>query len=237
MAPGLFQGLQPQRAPRRPQPLQGHGRPVLEAAYSRPQGERGRVHRHGTVLDAEADRQAVGESCLRILITHLGVEELKCDGYFPPSIEDELLDDGLGVPGLRIHVGDAQYCEHWDAASDPSERTQQHRQLRGQGDVPRPQEEHHHVEFTPSISQKQQQTRGQKFEGEDLETDHWGLLPQTLETGCEKCTANHKQQSERVIRFLIARRPRDWKLLANKYDPKGEYERRFAPPGTPNTRA
>ncbi|XP_026275749.1 allergen Tha p 1-like [Frankliniella occidentalis] len=63
------------------------------------------------------------------------------------------------------------------------------------------------------------------------------LLPQTLETGCEKCTANHKQQSERVIRFLIARRPRDWKLLANKYDPKGEYERRFAPPGTPNTRA
>ncbi|KAK3916221.1 Allergen Tha p 1 [Frankliniella fusca] len=62
------------------------------------------------------------------------------------------------------------------------------------------------------------------------------LLPQALESGCDKCSANHRQQSERVIRFLIAKRPQDWKQLARKYDPKGEYERRFGS-GSSATRA
>jgi hypothetical protein len=52
-------------------------------------------------------------------------------------------------------------------------------------------------------------------------------LPDALLTGCEKCTEKQKSTSERVIKHLMKERSKDWARLLNKYDPKGEYKKRY----------
>ncbi|XP_034246803.1 ejaculatory bulb-specific protein 3-like [Thrips palmi] len=44
-------------------------------------------------------------------------------------------------------------------------------------------------------------------------------IPQALSTGCASCSPNQKVLTERVIRHLRAKRPRDWAALTAKYDP------------------
>ena len=52
-------------------------------------------------------------------------------------------------------------------------------------------------------------------------------LPDALQTGCEKCSDKQKGTSERVIRHLIQERSKDWERLLAKFDPKGEYRKRY----------
>ncbi|XP_014255493.1 ejaculatory bulb-specific protein 3-like [Cimex lectularius] len=52
-------------------------------------------------------------------------------------------------------------------------------------------------------------------------------LPDALATGCTKCSDNQKTQTEKVIRHLSKNRPRDWARLKSKYDPKGEYSKKY----------
>ncbi|XP_043512773.1 ejaculatory bulb-specific protein 3-like [Frieseomelitta varia] len=52
-------------------------------------------------------------------------------------------------------------------------------------------------------------------------------LPDALESDCEKCSEKQKTGSEKVIRFLINKRPMLWERLAKKYDPTGEYKIKF----------
>jgi hypothetical protein len=52
-------------------------------------------------------------------------------------------------------------------------------------------------------------------------------LPDALQTGCEKCSEKQKFTSERVIRHLIQERSKDWERLLSKYDPKGEYRKKY----------
>ncbi|XP_031351279.1 ejaculatory bulb-specific protein 3 [Photinus pyralis] len=52
-------------------------------------------------------------------------------------------------------------------------------------------------------------------------------LPDALASGCSKCNERQKQTSEKVIRHLMTKRKRDWERLTRKYDPKGEYKRRY----------
>lgn len=52
-------------------------------------------------------------------------------------------------------------------------------------------------------------------------------LPDALQTGCEKCNEKQKTTSERVIKHLIKERSKDWDRLVNKFDPKGEYKKRY----------
>nr|UEN71182.1 chemosensory protein 6 [Gregopimpla kuwanae] len=52
-------------------------------------------------------------------------------------------------------------------------------------------------------------------------------LPDALASGCSKCNKKQKDTAEKVIDHLKANRPQDWNRLIAKYDPQGEYEKRF----------
>jgi hypothetical protein len=52
-------------------------------------------------------------------------------------------------------------------------------------------------------------------------------LPDALLTGCEKCSEKQKSTSERVINHLMKERGKDWERLLTKFDPKGEYKKRY----------
>lgn len=52
-------------------------------------------------------------------------------------------------------------------------------------------------------------------------------LPDALASGCTKCNDKQKATAEKVIRHLIHNRNNDWIRLTQKYDPSGEYRRRY----------
>ncbi|CAL7933583.1 unnamed protein product [Xylocopa violacea] len=52
-------------------------------------------------------------------------------------------------------------------------------------------------------------------------------LPDALENDCNKCSEKQKEGSEKVIRFLINKRPQIWEKLSKKYDPNNEYKAKF----------
>nr|ACZ58021.1 chemosensory protein 2 [Adelphocoris lineolatus] len=60
-------------------------------------------------------------------------------------------------------------------------------------------------------------------EGKELKK----TLPDALASGCTKCSEKQKAQTEKVLRHLSKNRPRDWALLKTKYDPKGEYSKKY----------
>ncbi|XP_014272010.1 ejaculatory bulb-specific protein 3 [Halyomorpha halys] len=57
-------------------------------------------------------------------------------------------------------------------------------------------------------------------------------LPDALATGCAKCSEKQKAQTEKVLRHLTKNRPRDWARLKTKYDPTGEYSKKYEPKAT-----
>ncbi|XP_011635423.1 ejaculatory bulb-specific protein 3 [Pogonomyrmex barbatus] len=52
-------------------------------------------------------------------------------------------------------------------------------------------------------------------------------LPDALSSGCSKCNDKQKAMAEKVINHLKTKRTRDWDRLMTKYDPNGEYKRRY----------
>ncbi|KAF5299920.1 hypothetical protein FQR65_LT09315 [Abscondita terminalis] len=52
-------------------------------------------------------------------------------------------------------------------------------------------------------------------------------LPDALSSGCSKCNDKQKEVAEKIIKHLISKRKRDWDRLAKKYDPKGDYKKRY----------
>ncbi|XP_026762933.1 allergen Tha p 1 [Galleria mellonella] len=52
-------------------------------------------------------------------------------------------------------------------------------------------------------------------------------IPDALEFDCSKCTAKQKTSSDKVIRFLVNKRPELWKELKVRYDPDSIYEQRY----------
>ncbi|KAF2905929.1 hypothetical protein ILUMI_00247 [Ignelater luminosus] len=52
-------------------------------------------------------------------------------------------------------------------------------------------------------------------------------LPDALSSGCTKCNDRQKQTAEKVIKHLQVKRSRDWDRLTKKYDPQGEYKKRY----------
>lgn len=52
-------------------------------------------------------------------------------------------------------------------------------------------------------------------------------LPDALSTGCSKCNEKQKLTAEKVVNHLKTKRPRDWERLTAKYDPQGEYKKRY----------
>ncbi|XP_059060883.1 allergen Tha p 1-like [Achroia grisella] len=52
-------------------------------------------------------------------------------------------------------------------------------------------------------------------------------IPDALELDCSKCTEKQKTGSDKVIRFLVNKRPDLWKELKVRYDPNSIYEQRY----------
>ncbi|XP_022910989.2 ejaculatory bulb-specific protein 3-like [Onthophagus taurus] len=52
-------------------------------------------------------------------------------------------------------------------------------------------------------------------------------LPDALANGCNKCNERQKAAAEKVIRHLIKNKNNDWKRLTNKYDPNGQYRKKY----------
>ncbi|XP_072744906.1 ejaculatory bulb-specific protein 3-like [Anoplolepis gracilipes] len=52
-------------------------------------------------------------------------------------------------------------------------------------------------------------------------------LPDALSNGCSKCNDKQKDMAEKVINHLKTKRSRDWDRLVAKYDPRGEYKKRY----------
>ncbi|XP_053988285.1 ejaculatory bulb-specific protein 3-like [Hylaeus volcanicus] len=52
-------------------------------------------------------------------------------------------------------------------------------------------------------------------------------LPDALSTDCSKCNDKQKVTAEKVINHLRNKRPNDWERLTAKYDPNGNYKKRF----------
>lgn len=52
-------------------------------------------------------------------------------------------------------------------------------------------------------------------------------LPDALATGCSKCNEKQRVTAEKVINYLRTKRPSDWERLSLKYDPTGQYQKRY----------
>ncbi|XP_067003802.2 ejaculatory bulb-specific protein 3-like [Anabrus simplex] len=60
-------------------------------------------------------------------------------------------------------------------------------------------------------------------EGKELRKD----LPDALATGCSKCTDKQKEKAEKVIKWIIHNDAEGWKKLKAKWDPTGEYTKKY----------
>ncbi|XP_023171873.2 ejaculatory bulb-specific protein 3 [Drosophila hydei] len=52
-------------------------------------------------------------------------------------------------------------------------------------------------------------------------------LPDALVTECSKCSEKQKQNTDKVIRFIIENKKEEWKALQAKYDPEEVYIKRY----------
>ncbi|XP_044263393.1 ejaculatory bulb-specific protein 3-like [Tribolium madens] len=60
-------------------------------------------------------------------------------------------------------------------------------------------------------------------EGEELKKD----IPEALQNGCAKCNEKHKEGARKVIHHLIENKPNWWQELESKFDPQGEYKKKY----------
>ncbi|KAI8127377.1 Ejaculatory bulb-specific protein 3 [Lucilia cuprina] len=52
-------------------------------------------------------------------------------------------------------------------------------------------------------------------------------LPDALQTGCKKCSDKQRENSDKVVRFIIDNKPEEWKVLQQKYDPENVYYNKY----------
>ncbi|XP_075169929.1 ejaculatory bulb-specific protein 3-like isoform X2 [Haematobia irritans] len=52
-------------------------------------------------------------------------------------------------------------------------------------------------------------------------------LPDALKTECSKCSEKQKQNSEKVLHYIIDEKPEEWKVLQTKYDPEKIYYNKY----------
>nr|AYN07339.1 chemosensory protein 11 [Yemma signatus] len=50
-------------------------------------------------------------------------------------------------------------------------------------------------------------------------------LPEAMRTRCEKCTPRQKAGAEKVVRFLLKKKPADYEALERLYDPTQAYRK------------
>ncbi|XP_022188885.1 ejaculatory bulb-specific protein 3 isoform X2 [Nilaparvata lugens] len=52
-------------------------------------------------------------------------------------------------------------------------------------------------------------------------------IPDALKTGCTKCSDKQKAGAQKVIKWLVQKKPELWKEVVDKYDPSGEYTKKY----------
>ncbi|XP_017045062.1 ejaculatory bulb-specific protein 3 [Drosophila ficusphila] len=52
-------------------------------------------------------------------------------------------------------------------------------------------------------------------------------LPDALKTECSKCSEKQRQNTDKVIRYIIDNKPEEWKQLQAKFDPEEIYIKRY----------
>ncbi|CAH0550185.1 unnamed protein product [Brassicogethes aeneus] len=52
-------------------------------------------------------------------------------------------------------------------------------------------------------------------------------LPDALNSGCTKCSPKQKEATEKVVKHLMNKKSRDWERLSKKYDPQGNFKKRY----------
>ncbi|KAH8402317.1 hypothetical protein KR009_011357 [Drosophila setifemur] len=52
-------------------------------------------------------------------------------------------------------------------------------------------------------------------------------LPDALKTECSKCSEKQRQNTDKIIRFIIDNKPEEWKVLQAKFDPEEIYVKRY----------
>ncbi|XP_073847769.1 ejaculatory bulb-specific protein 3-like [Musca autumnalis] len=53
------------------------------------------------------------------------------------------------------------------------------------------------------------------------------VIPDALKTECSKCNEKQKKAADKVIHFLIEKKPALWKQLQAKYDPDNIYYNKY----------
>lgn len=53
------------------------------------------------------------------------------------------------------------------------------------------------------------------------------VLPDALQSNCEKCSEQQRSGTERVVRYLIKNKPDQWETLRKKYDPENIYATKY----------
>ncbi|XP_055637025.1 ejaculatory bulb-specific protein 3-like [Toxorhynchites rutilus septentrionalis] len=53
------------------------------------------------------------------------------------------------------------------------------------------------------------------------------ILPEALQTNCEKCSESQRTDAIKVINYVIDKRPEQWKALQAKYDPENIYAEKY----------
>ncbi|CAH1111223.1 unnamed protein product [Psylliodes chrysocephalus] len=52
-------------------------------------------------------------------------------------------------------------------------------------------------------------------------------LPDALASGCTQCNVKQRDTAEKVIKHLMNKKSKDWERLTKKYDPQGQYKKRY----------
>ncbi|KAJ3647009.1 hypothetical protein Zmor_024560 [Zophobas morio] len=60
-------------------------------------------------------------------------------------------------------------------------------------------------------------------EGEQLKK----AIPEILQNQCSKCSEKHKAAVKKVLHHLIEKKPEWWKEVEGKFDPQGEYKKKY----------
>ncbi|XP_050598129.1 ejaculatory bulb-specific protein 3-like [Bombus affinis] len=53
------------------------------------------------------------------------------------------------------------------------------------------------------------------------------ILPEALATECAKCTEKQRENVNKVVIFLITKRPEMWERMMNKFDPEKKYRHKY----------
>ncbi|KAL1130946.1 hypothetical protein AAG570_012187 [Ranatra chinensis] len=53
------------------------------------------------------------------------------------------------------------------------------------------------------------------------------IIPDALQTECKKCNEKQKKGAEKVIKYLLDKKPADYDILEKMYDPEGTYKKKY----------